>query len=427
MEKRRKIKVITIVALVAGLLAITVAFAALSGTLKINGSGKMDPANWDIHFKNVRFESKTDNATINSEPTPTNDNKGVTIDNLSVTLKQPGDYVEYTADIENEGDIDAKIDVITPPELTSKQQEIFEFKVEYTDPQTKGTKVIEHGDLLRAGETKNVTIKFSYKDITDEKLLPKTIEEIRLSYSINFVQYDGKGNDEIAGSIESTGSTCTSFAKKDTYSSGDVIVLCNTSTNKSEDFYVLTDNGDTVTALAKYNLLVGNKNTINPDDGSVISSEDIPTSDPEYGIQSSKTVLDLENFVATGAMLFSENNYWGTATNYGNNYPVFVFDSNSYLWQPVQNYQSYLRNTLGKTSVNATLLSHEQALANGCGKYGISCSGFIAETSFWSGTAPTSDKYIVAFHPFGGFYGGVHNTNGYLGVRPVITINKSEL
>ena len=122
-----------------------------------------------------------------------------------------------------------------------------------------------------------------------------------------------------------------------------------------------------------------------PSDFSVISSEDISTSDPEYGIQSSKTQVDMQNFVITGVVTFSNTNYWNDNVNY----PAFVFDSNSNLWTPVQNYQSYLRNTLGKTSVTATLLSYEQAIENGCNSDVEKCSGsgFISEMNYWLGTS----------------------------------------
>ena len=99
MEKQRKIKIIGIVALVVAVLGITIAFAALSRTLNVSGSGNIDRANWDIHFKNVTFLSKTQTASISGTPSPSNTDKGPTITGLNVTLKQPGDYVKYTADI----------------------------------------------------------------------------------------------------------------------------------------------------------------------------------------------------------------------------------------------------------------------------------------------------------------------------------------
>ena len=424
MEKRRKIKVITIVALVAGLLAITVAFAALSGTLKINGSGKMDPANWDIHFKNVKFVGKSETASTSGTPAPTNNDNGPTIEGLNVTLKQPNDYVTYTADIKNEGDIDASIDVVTPPNLTDRENELFTFEAEYTDVQDKGSKLIEHGDMLRAGETKNITITFRYNDISDASKLPSTPETIELTYSILYVQAFETTTTE-APSNPSSVSSCTEFTKKDTYTSGDVIALCNESTGKSEDFYVLSDNGNTVTALAKYNLLVGydsDFNTFTP----------VSQSDPEYGIQSSKTLVDMENMTVSGILKFSETNYWvendALKSQYGNSYPAFVFDSNSNLWTPVQNYQTYLRNTLRKTSASLSLLNHQQLQNLECNLDEVDgkgeCSGFIVENMmFWLGTANNSAIYNFIVN----FVGDNLPDSNYSGIRPVITINKSEI
>ena len=188
MEKQRKIKVLGIVALVLGLIGLTIAFAAMSRVLKINGTGNVDRANWDIHFRNVTFLSKSATASISGDPEPSNTNKGVTITGLNVTLKQPGDYVKYTADIKNEGDIDAAIKLVTPPSLTERQNELFEFKAEYTDVQAKGSKEIQDGDILRAGDIKNITITFKYKDEVVASQLPSQAEAIELTYSILYEQ-----------------------------------------------------------------------------------------------------------------------------------------------------------------------------------------------------------------------------------------------
>ena len=188
MEKQRKIKVLGIVALVLGLIGLTIAFAAMSRVLKINGTGNVDRANWDIHFRNVTFLSKSATASISGDPEPSNTNKGVTITGLNVTLKQPGDYVKYTADIKNEGDIDAAIKLVTPPSLTERQNELFEFKAEYTDVQAKGSKEIQDGDILRAGDIKNITITFKYKDEVVASELPSQAEGIDLTYSILYEQ-----------------------------------------------------------------------------------------------------------------------------------------------------------------------------------------------------------------------------------------------
>ena len=53
MEKTRKIKIISLCALLVAVLGLTVAFAALSQTLTIKGSAAVNAASWDIHFENT--------------------------------------------------------------------------------------------------------------------------------------------------------------------------------------------------------------------------------------------------------------------------------------------------------------------------------------------------------------------------------------
>ena len=199
MERNRRLKIFGIVALVLGVLGLVVAFAAMSRVLKINGTGNVDRANWDIHFRNVTFLSKSETASISGDPEPSNTNKGVTITGLNVTLKQPGDYVTYTADIKNEGDIDAAIKLVTPPSLTERQNELFEFKAEYTDVQAKGSKVIQDGDILRAGDIKNITITFKYKDEVVASQLPSQAEAITLTYSILYEQLFEESTETTSG------------------------------------------------------------------------------------------------------------------------------------------------------------------------------------------------------------------------------------
>ena len=235
--KDRKIKIISLAAVIVAVLGLTIAFAAMSKVLNISSTGSMDTAIWDIHFKNVQFQSKSANASISGTPTPTNNDKGTTIEGLNVTLKQPGDYVTYTADIENEGDIDAEIQLVTPPSLTQRQEELFEFKVVYTGTNDE----LKQGDFLSSkspNNVKHITITFKYKDITDKDKLPSTPEEISLSYSIKYVQSDkeetttqqsggsaSEYGEEIASTTFGDGFTATYYggtqvAKADTNSTG---------------------------------------------------------------------------------------------------------------------------------------------------------------------------------------------------------------
>ena len=111
MEKERRIKGLSLVALVVAVLGLTVAFAALSTQLTIEGSASVSKASWDVHFANLSDPTKA-GATI----VATEDGKGIQTDTTKIvlptlTFTKPGDTVTYTFDVVNGGTIDAKVDV----------------------------------------------------------------------------------------------------------------------------------------------------------------------------------------------------------------------------------------------------------------------------------------------------------------------------
>lgn len=111
MEKERKIKTLSLVALVVAVLGLTVAFAALNAKLTIEGTASVSKASWDVHFANLSEPTKT-GATI----VATEDGKGIQADTTKIvlptlTFTKPGDTVTYTFDVVNGGTIDAKVDV----------------------------------------------------------------------------------------------------------------------------------------------------------------------------------------------------------------------------------------------------------------------------------------------------------------------------
>ena len=91
------------------LLAISVGFAALATTLKINGSTNITKQTWDIYWDNASIVPTTnlENADITkAAQTKTGD---VTTLEWTVNLNLPGDYYEFTVDAVNNGTIDAMI------------------------------------------------------------------------------------------------------------------------------------------------------------------------------------------------------------------------------------------------------------------------------------------------------------------------------
>lgn len=111
MEKERKIKVLSVVALLVAVLGLTVAFAALSQTLTINGSATVNAASWDVHFENLSEATIGGGAEVVTKPTITED--GTSIQTFKVKLTKPLDSVIYTFDVKNAGSINARLTGIT--------------------------------------------------------------------------------------------------------------------------------------------------------------------------------------------------------------------------------------------------------------------------------------------------------------------------
>ena len=448
MEKERRTKALVVVVLLIVVAGLTIAFAALSATLNINGTAYLDAAKWGIKFENLSSPTKIGSATTTGTA-KIEESKSAEITGINVSLSTPGDKVTYTVDLVNEGTINAKIDNIEKTVLTQEQQRYLTFKV--TD---QNGKEVSEGDILSAGETRNLTITIEFiKDLTKEDL-PKQTSTISLSYKLNFVQTDDK-------TVTTSGisKACTTSEKKDTYSVGDVIALCNNDTKVSEDFYVISDNGSTVTALAKYNLLVGNTVVWNDDFSDISSLTPISTSEEGYGLQNSiaanfewTTEGAPKTNIIKGGIAFADGEeskkdsscsgsigcyygYWTDDTSnhnllskYGNRYPVNVFDSNSNLYKPLENYKTYLRNTLGKASIEAKLMTYEDLISLGCNESEETCKSapsWVYSVNSW--TASAHDNGSVWFADSGAHFTTYIFDIPSLGLRPVITVSKSEL
>ena len=99
--------------LVVGLVGMTVAYAALSTTLRISGTASVPTTTWDIRISDLTKSTvgsavtgQTNTAEGPASVAATN-NTGIT--GLNVKFNQPGDKVQYTFTLSNNGTIDAKL------------------------------------------------------------------------------------------------------------------------------------------------------------------------------------------------------------------------------------------------------------------------------------------------------------------------------
>ena len=177
MEKQRGIRTLSIVALFVAVIGLSVAFAAMSRTLQINGTATMDTAKWDIHFKDLTPVVKTGAAV--EETAPTINTEDTVIGDYKVTLTKPGDSVTYNFKVTNEGTINAKIGTFTKsapvcnPATAVKEcdatatEEDAAFvcgNLTYTLTYKDTGAAVAADDTLAAGETKDLVLKLIYND-----------------------------------------------------------------------------------------------------------------------------------------------------------------------------------------------------------------------------------------------------------------------
>lgn len=182
MEKERKIRTLSLVALVVAVLGLTVAFAALTQTLTIEGTAEVKGAKWSVKFANLSTSNKVGGATVEKE-TGTETEKtakivgDTTIELPKITLTKPGDTVSYTFDVVNDGTIDAKITGIPTYEKTitatasdasvnAADKKLVEDNLIFTLTYENGTEVALNDELLNGGNSKKMKITIGYGDTT---------------------------------------------------------------------------------------------------------------------------------------------------------------------------------------------------------------------------------------------------------------------
>lgn len=177
-EKRNTIIFTVVIAAIAAVTAVGIAYAAFSKQLNINGNAKVTASSWKIKFSNLAEVATT--GTAKEITAPTINEEDTKIGDYSVSLTNPGDTVTYKFDVVNEGTFDAKISSVnipTPSCTGTGETAVVDgnnvcSNITYTLTYDDGTNVQEN-DTLNQGETKSMVLKLKYSDSTTSEQLPK--------------------------------------------------------------------------------------------------------------------------------------------------------------------------------------------------------------------------------------------------------------
>lgn len=187
LKKSRKIILVLLLLIVV----IGVGYATLGANLKINGVTKIENASW-----NVRLKENSIHVTPGSVEVDTNaGEKNATIDNIStvsyqVKLLKPGDFYEFTVDVENKGSIDAMIGSISSKVGLDEIEEntlpnYLKYSVTYSD----GAK-IKTKQLLESNVTETIKVRLEYDPLVSENDLPTSNDSFSFSFELNYAQAD---------------------------------------------------------------------------------------------------------------------------------------------------------------------------------------------------------------------------------------------
>ena len=161
----------------------TIAFAALSTTLRIGGTASVPGTTWNIHFQNWAVDTAStvtvgSNIQQNTAVYPSVNELQMSlkpnvtkVENLNVTLYQPGDYAKYTFQIINEGTIDADLQNFSHNLTCASSDDCshLSYTVECKDSNTiNGNNVlIDHSLLAKNGGVAYCSLEVKYLDQTN--------------------------------------------------------------------------------------------------------------------------------------------------------------------------------------------------------------------------------------------------------------------
>ena len=162
------------------LLCLSICYAYLSKSLKLNAVATIDSTMWDVHFENISISE----GSIEGTPEIGSDKTSIS---FSFMISEPGDFYEFYVDVVNTGSINARVESLIKTNFTEEQSHYLTFHVTYEDGVD-----IEKGDILRVGEKERIKVLVQFNRSINVAEISFG-ETINLDCQINYVQDEGIG------------------------------------------------------------------------------------------------------------------------------------------------------------------------------------------------------------------------------------------
>ena len=347
-KRGKKIGATLIAILIISIVTLTVAYAALSETLSIQGSAKVNASNWNINLNNstTRTNSKTGTATYTTPVV-----NGTTI-SYSVGLTKPSDSVTLYFDVLNNGDVTGEITSIisSTPTCTSATGNTADADLVCNNLEI--SLVYSDGSSVQVGDVINTDGYSCLKGTTSSstkaviKLIVK-LKDSMTSVPTSEVNITNLKHDIIYSQTSKTCSTNTCFvagtkiAVENGYKNiedievGDYVYSYNLDTNKKElnkvlrtfihqkdEIYTLKVNNQLIHTTEEHPFYVINKGWINTEklnfNDKLLSIKKGPTNIQNISKRNNKTyvynfeVEDYHNYLITEEELLVHNKSGGS-------------------------------------------------------------------------------------------------------------------
>lgn len=371
------------------ILFLAIGFASVAVTLFVNGTIKVsaNTDEFDVYFSKVLVDGVEDNTLVTDDTHIT----------FLKEFKSFGDSHEVEYYITN-GSInyDAKVSV-----SCSEGNDYVEVTSNWVDETVIDSTETKSGKLT-------MSLKRTYTGDTSLNL-PVTCE-----ITVNATERNTKGTGTPAGKVNDKLYTLIADENSNGIADiGDEIQVKGT----NENFYVISNDGTILNALAKYNLNVGNMCTS--------SSSCTPIENPTYKQDSTMRGYVSGESIRKGTLAFSDNNGWP----YSNNDTIDIQAYDGPVKTAINAYKAILPEgvevrLITKAEIEA-LVNDGATLSYGSIEDKADAKGvsWLYSTSYWSGSAVAgyaTDVWYV--YSVGSFYGIDFGNDRAFGVRPVISL-----